>query len=638
MTRRAAAPRQRAFAGWWVVTGAFLVVMAGFGAIYSYAAFAEEIAAAFGASPVSVAFVYALSGGTCFLVSALSGPLADRLGPRVPALVGMMLVALGLLVAATAGSLVEIYAGYGLLIGLGTGFAYVPAMAAVQRWFTTHRGIASGIAASGIGVGTALVPPAAEALQGVFDWRATFVAFGCLVAVLGGLGALLLEPGGLRGPPRGRTPHTADAAPPPRSAPGRRAFALAWIGTLLVSVPATLPHAMLAGTARDVGLSRADALALLGLIGLGTIAGRFLIAAVADAIGRRATFVACCAGMSGSMLVWAFAGDAASLRIFALVFGALQGGFVALLPAFCADSFGARSIGGVLGLLYTSRGVALLVAPPAVAALLVGIGHGPPLVAVAALGAAGSLMLARLPRLPDPPVESAPSGAVPAAARAGVLAAALLGAVVAAGPARAEDGFASFELVWSTPAPAPDAARGCARLLLLNIPEGWQSGDAAAVVMAPEGRGFDIARPLVGALLAQQAAVLELPSGQGGGVGACAAVPAGAVAQFLGALSALRAETGAGVVVAIGLGDAGPAALAAAREAVAARLLGAGGPRFAFAAALGGARPALFEAGAPPPPEERWSDRAPLLCAALRPFAGGGDVGACGAAALQGAR
>ncbi len=508
----------------------------------------------------------------------------------------MMLVALGLLVAATAGSLVEIYAGYGLLIGLGTGFAYVPAMAAVQRWFTTHRGLASGIAASGIGVGTALVPPAAEALQGVFDWRATFVAFGCLVAAVGGLGALLLEPGGRRGP-RGRTPRAAEAAAPARIAPGRRAFALAWIGTLLVSVPATLPHAMLAGTAREVGLARADALALLGLIGLGTIAGRFLIAAVADAIGRRATFVACCAGMSGSMLVWAFAEDAPSLRLFALVFGALQGGFVALLPAFCADSFGARSIGGVLGLLYTSRGVALLVAPPAVAALLVGIGHGLPLVAVAALGAAGSLMLARLPRLPDPTVESVPSGTVPAAARAGVLAAALLGAVVAAGPARAEDGFASFELVWSTPAAAPEEARGCARLLLLNIPEGWQSGDAAAVVMAPDGGGFDIARPLVGALLAQQTAVMELPTGRGGGVGPCAAVPADAVAQFLGALSALRAETGAGVVVAIGLGDAGPAALAAAREAVAARLLGAGGPRFAFAAALGGTRAALFEAG-----------------------------------------
>jgi MFS family permease len=58
----------------------------------------------------------------------VSGPLADRLGPRIPAIAGMLLVGLGLLVAASAGSLVEIYAGYGLLVGLGTGFAYVPAM------------------------------------------------------------------------------------------------------------------------------------------------------------------------------------------------------------------------------------------------------------------------------------------------------------------------------------------------------------------------------------------------------------------------------------------------------------------------------------------------------------------------------
>ncbi|WP_198373836.1 MFS transporter, partial [Roseomonas rosulenta] len=179
------------------------------------------------------------------------------------------------------------------------------------------------------------------------------------------------------------------------------AFARAWAGTLLVSIPATLPHAMLAGTAREVGVSRADALALLGLIGLGTIAGRFLIAAIADAIGRRTTFVACCAGMSGSMLVWALAEDAAALQGFALVFGALQGGFVALLPAFGADTFGARSVGGVLGLLYTSRGVALLLAPPLVAALLDAAGHGVPLAAVAALGVAGSLILARMPRLPD---------------------------------------------------------------------------------------------------------------------------------------------------------------------------------------------------------------------------------------------
>jgi OFA family oxalate/formate antiporter-like MFS transporter len=384
-------PPSGIFPGWLVVAGAFIVTMVGYGAIYSYAAFAEEIAVAFGAQRGAVALVYALSGGSCFFVSALTGPLADRIGARVLAAAGMLLVGLGLMVAATARSLVEVYVGYGLLIGLGTGCAYVPALAAVQRWFTAARGLASGLAVSGIGIGTALVPPLAEALAVLGDWRAAFLACGALAAAVGFVGAMLLRP-----PPGLDAQEAAEPAPPaaPCAVLGRD-FALAYAGTLLASLPAVLPHALLVATARDLGLARAEAVSLLGLIGLGTIAGRFLLAALADVVGRRAVFLACTAGMAASVLVWAVARDLAVLQGFALGFGALQGGFVALLPAFVADGFGARSVGGVLGLLYTSRGIALLAAPPALAfGIALAAGHALPLVATAALGLAGTALLA----------------------------------------------------------------------------------------------------------------------------------------------------------------------------------------------------------------------------------------------------
>jgi MFS family permease len=393
------APAPDAFAGWQVVAGAFTVLMVGFGAIYSYAAFAEEIGASFGSSRGSVAPVYALSGGACFFVSALTGPLADRIGARVLAATGMLLVGLGLVLAATAQSLVEVYLGYGLLTGLGTGFAYVPAVAAVQRWFHANRGLASGIAVSGIGIGTALVPPLADGLSALGDWRAAFLACGAMAAVVGLGGALLLHP-----PPGLRDGAAQDAAAPtpPRIVLGRD-FALAYAGTLLVSLPAVLPHAMLVGTARDLGLDRHAAVALLGLIGLGTIAGRFLLAALADAVGRRAVFLACCAGMAASLLAWAGAGSEPALQGFAFGFGVLQGGFVALLPAFAADGFGARSVGGVLGVLYTGRGIALLAAPPALAFGIAAFsGHALPLVLAALFGLAGTALLAAS-RRPLPP-------------------------------------------------------------------------------------------------------------------------------------------------------------------------------------------------------------------------------------------
>ncbi|WP_237212854.1 MFS transporter [Falsiroseomonas oryziterrae] len=388
-----------------VVLGAFLVTLVGFGAIYSYSAFAEDIAAEFGSSRSTVTLVFVLSGSACFFVSAVSGVLADRVGPRVLAAAGMVLVGIGLLVAATAKTLIEVYVGYGLLIGLGTGFAYVPALAAVQRWFVVHRGLASGIAVSGVGIGTAIVPPAAEALAMLGDWRVAFVVCSVLAVAVGLAGAALLHPTPERfgfGPDGHRLdPDAAQGRPPTpvleviRS----RAFVLAYGGTLLIALPVALPYALLVATARDLGVSRHDALALLALIGLGSIAGRFALAALADAIGRRLVFLGCCAGLAAGTIGWAAADSLAQFQAFALIFGALQGGFVALLPAFVADRFGRGAVGSVLGVLYTSRGVALLIGPSAVALGVAAFaGHALPLAVVGMFGGIGTVMLARVGR------------------------------------------------------------------------------------------------------------------------------------------------------------------------------------------------------------------------------------------------
>jgi MFS family permease len=385
--------------------------MVGYGAIYSYAAFAEEIAAEFGSSRSSTTLVFVLSGSSCFFISAISGPMADRAGSRVVAAAGMVLVGLGLIVAASAKSLLQVYIGYGLLVGLGAGFAYVPAVAAVQRWFVQHRGLATGIAVSGVGLGTALVPPATELLSLIGDWRASFLVSGMFAGTVGIGGALLLAPlperRGLA--PEGiqisdltaGVPHVVKA---PLLPAGLRthAFALAYAGTLLVSLPVTLPYAMLVATARDLGINLRDAVVLLSLVGLSSIAGRFAIGALADAVGRRTTFLVCCGGLGATMLLWAGATNSQVLQTFALGFGVLHGGFVALLPVFATDSFGRHSAGAVIGVLYTSRGIALLGGPPALVLGVDTLGSpSVPLAAAAAAGMLGTLLLARL--RPTPP-------------------------------------------------------------------------------------------------------------------------------------------------------------------------------------------------------------------------------------------
>lgn len=393
------------FRGWMVVAGAFLVMMAGYGAVYSYAAFADDLEVAFGASRTSVSLIYGLCGFTTFVVSAVSGPLADRIGPRPLAVAGMALVAFGLLAAATARTLAEIYLCYGLLIGLGVGFAYVPAIAAVQRWFDAWRGLASGLAATGIGVGTALVPPAADALTALGDWRTAFAIAGGLVAATGIGGAMLLasspERYGLRcdgavdEPLQPPAPAAGPEGPGMAEIMRSRSFWLYYLGTLLLSVPVSLPFAHLAQSAEDVGLARADALALLSLIGIGSIAGRFALGALADEIGRGVTFLACCAAVVASTVLWAVASSHAMFMLFAIAFGAANGGFVALLPAVTTDRFGRRRAGGVIGVLFTGRGVALLLAAPALSSLVEQDGnYALPLGLMALVGAGGLALLA----------------------------------------------------------------------------------------------------------------------------------------------------------------------------------------------------------------------------------------------------
>ena len=105
----------------------------------------------------------------------------------------MILTGLGLAVASLARSLPEVYAAYGLGVGLGIGFSYVPILGAVQRWFVRRRGLASGLAVSGIGVGTLVMPPAAALLIDAMGWRGAYLVLGIFAAIVGGGMALLVE-------------------------------------------------------------------------------------------------------------------------------------------------------------------------------------------------------------------------------------------------------------------------------------------------------------------------------------------------------------------------------------------------------------------------------------------------------------
>lgn len=358
------------FYGWIVVFAAFLTMFAGFGAAYTFPGFFDPLIREFGASRGTVSLVFSVAGFLYFVLGAVSGPLADRVGPRPVVGFGMACIGLGLIAASFADSLAAIIVFYAVGVGIGVGFSYVPAIGTVQRWFAAKRGQASGWAVAGIGIGTMAGPPAAAYAIEYLGWRGAYVLFGIAVLVLGALAAWLLRGSpaemGLQ-PDGAAAPVTKSGAPPPglelravlRHPVFWKLYAVGWLGCLGTFVP----FVHLAPYAQDQGLSRLEGVWLVGLIGVGSTLGRFVLGGIADRMGRSRALALIILMTGVSLLYWLTATGFVALAIFALAFGLFYGGFVALIPAFTADLFGLRAASAVIGVLYTSVAFGTLLGP-----------------------------------------------------------------------------------------------------------------------------------------------------------------------------------------------------------------------------------------------------------------------------------
>ena len=125
-----------------------------------------------------------------------------------------------------------------------------------------------------------------------------------------------------------------------------------------------IPFAHVSAAARDAGIADAQAVGLVGLIGVGSLVGRFTIGALADRLGRPLTLVAMQAALGACFALWALAGSHyVVFALFAVCVGLSYGGIVSLMPALMMDLFGARAVSSILGTLYTGAGFGCLAGP-----------------------------------------------------------------------------------------------------------------------------------------------------------------------------------------------------------------------------------------------------------------------------------
>ena len=379
--------------GWVVVAAAFTLMFVGFTAAYSFAAFFSAFETEFGASRGHVALVFSVAAFLWFLLGAPGGVAADRFGPRRVALLGVACLVAALWLAAEARSLGVLYATYSIGIGLGVGLVYVPSIGAVQPWFGANRAFASGLAVAGIGAGNIAGPLLAAWWIGLFGWRGAYLALAVFVLVLGGAAALAIrqQPGiAAAGPAHGVPLQLAVRTP---------TFWFIYASLVLSCVGLFVPMVHLSPYAQDAGYTEAQGVTLVSLIGLGSLVGRFTVGGIADRLGRMPSLAAMYVGLGLMLLLWWSTTAWWLLALFALVFGICYGAYVALVPTIVMDLYGARSVSGIIGTLYTGAGVGTLIGPWLAGAAFDALGsYDLPILAAAALSFLAAFCVAPLVR------------------------------------------------------------------------------------------------------------------------------------------------------------------------------------------------------------------------------------------------
>ncbi|MGG6896638.1 MFS transporter [Rhizobium sp. BR 315] len=345
--------------GWRVVGGAHAITAITFGSAYAFSALFPGLSAEFNASRGEIALVFSIAAFLFYALGAIAGPLADRWSTRRLVAAGLIAMAAGYVVASQATSLLGLYIAYGVGVGLGIGLSYVPVIGAVQSWFQTKRAKASGIATAGLGLGTLLLPFAVAKLIPVIGWRGSFLMLAAVIAVIGPPAMMLVR--------RRLANSGANALPPallsPLTAWSKPGFPLFYLVIVLGSFCIFIPYVHIVPAAHDLGLSLDSGTALIALIGVGNVFGRFVLAGFGDRIGSVRLLALLTAVVAGSFILWAFAANFVMLAIFAVIFGAAYGGCVGLYPAVAAELFGTPNIGALLGYLYTGVGIAALLGP-----------------------------------------------------------------------------------------------------------------------------------------------------------------------------------------------------------------------------------------------------------------------------------
>jgi sugar phosphate permease len=330
--------------------------------------------AEFGWSRTTISMAISLN----ILLYGLIGPFAagfiNRYGPRRVTTAAAILLGLGTLATITIKHPWQLFALWGVLVGIGTGIiALVLGAIVVQRWFHVHRGLALGMLTASAATGQLVFLPFLAKLVVDHGWRSSVITMAGLALLMAPVALLLMrdrpQDKGLRplGQPEGMPVPTATVENPFAAAIGALAMASRtkefWIlaGSFFICGASTngLIGTHLVPACMDHGMPEVQAASLLAVMGICDLVGTTASGWLSDRFDNRVLLFSYYGlrGLSLLYLPYGFVSEGHGLSIFAIFYGL---DWIATVPptvALARQAFGAEKVGLVFGWVLASHQV-----------------------------------------------------------------------------------------------------------------------------------------------------------------------------------------------------------------------------------------------------------------------------------------
>jgi MFS family permease len=289
------------------------------------------------------------------------GGLSDRLGPRAVVLMGSIVLALSLALAAHATSLLAFQLFFGILVGGSAAAIFAPMMACVTGWFDTHRSLAVSLVSAGMGMAPMTMSPLAAWLVSTRDWRTALEILALIAAALMIPAALLV-----RRPPALMGTRTASEDEPQSGMSVGEAlrspqFVVLVMTNFLCCATHSGPIFHTVSYAVSCGIPMIAAVSIYSVEGLAGMGGRIAFGLLGDRFGAKRVLVLGLLAQAFGALLYVFVRDLWAFYAAATAFGFIYAGVMPLYAVLARENFPLRMMGTVIGgtALAGSLGMAL---------------------------------------------------------------------------------------------------------------------------------------------------------------------------------------------------------------------------------------------------------------------------------------